>query len=102
MSYELKQRDPHTLVLGGVLDNGNVVLARAEGERLLKAVSGQCVVCVDGLREADSGVIALMLAWLRFARRRGLDIRFQGLSPRLYGLVHVSGLEGILPIDVAR
>lgn len=50
-----------------------------------------------GVRRVDSAGLALLLEWLREARRRGKEILFQNIPGQLAAIAKVSGLNGILP-----
>ena len=50
-----------------------------------------------GVTRVDSAGLALLLEWLREARRRGKEIRFQNIPGQLAAIAKVSGLNDILP-----
>lgn len=50
-----------------------------------------------GVTRVDSAGLALLLEWLREARRRSKEIRFQNIPAQLATIAKVSGLNGILP-----
>lgn len=49
-----------------------------------------------GVTRVDSAGLALLLEWLREARRRGKDIHFQNIPRQLAAIAKVSGLNDIL------
>ena len=49
-----------------------------------------------GVTRVDSAGLALLLEWLREARRRGKEIRFQNIPEQLAAIAKVSGLSDIL------
>lgn len=63
----------------------------------LPAVEGQGAITVDleGVLRADSAGLALMLEWLRQARRSGRPLTFTHIPARLQDLIDVSGLGGL-------
>lgn len=50
-----------------------------------------------GVQRVDSAGLALLLEWLREARRRSKEIRFENIPEQLAAIAKVSGLNGILP-----
>jgi len=81
------------LVVSGVLTLANVAAVLGEG----KAAIGEGARSVDlgEVGELDSSALALLLAWLREAKRRDRDLVFtnlpQGLTTiaRLYGVAEL-------------
>jgi phospholipid transport system transporter-binding protein len=51
-----------------------------------------------GVQRVDSAGLALLLEWLREARRRSKEIRFQNIPGQLAAIAKVSGLNDILPL----
>lgn len=50
-----------------------------------------------GVQRVDSAGLALLLEWLREARRRSKEIRFENIPEQLAAIAKVSGLSDILP-----
>ncbi len=51
-----------------------------------------------GVQRVDSAGLALLLEWLREARRRSKEICFQNIPGQLAAIAKVSGLNDILPL----
>ena len=49
-----------------------------------------------GVQRVDSAGLALLLEWLREARRRSKEIRFENIPEQLAAIAKVSGLSDIL------
>jgi anti-anti-sigma factor len=58
-------------------------------------------ICVDlsGVTQSDSASVALLAAWMRQAHNLQKQIYFKNLPPQMQAIMHVSGLEMILPIQ---
>jgi phospholipid transport system transporter-binding protein len=46
----------------------------------------------------DSSSMALLLAWMRYAHKQKIDLKFTHLPQPMIDLAHVSGLDSLLPI----
>ncbi len=54
---------------------------------------------LGGVSRADSAGLALLVCWLRRARRAGVRVLFHGVPEQLLKIARVSGLEDMLPFD---
>jgi phospholipid transport system transporter-binding protein len=54
-------------------------------------------VDLSGVTSADSSAVALLLAWMRAAARRGHRIRYENLTENLKSLIELYELEELLP-----
>lgn len=52
-----------------------------------------------GVKAADSAGVAVMVAWERRARQLGRNITYKNVPPGLHTLVHLYGLDALLPQD---
>ena len=87
--------------LEGVLDFDSVATLMPEGGRLLTG-PGPLDVDLQGVREANSAALALLLEWLEMARQRKLVLRFHNLPDSLVRLAALSNVTGLLPVASAR
>lgn len=51
---------------------------------------------LSGVSDADSAGLAVLLAWVDRARRRGHTLRFAGLPPQLVGIARITEVEPLL------
>jgi phospholipid transport system transporter-binding protein len=60
---------------------------------------GRASVTVDFRRvgEVDSAGLALLVEWMRAARREGAEVHFENIPRQMQAMARVSGLEGLLP-----
>lgn len=65
----------------------------------LFAGSGNIEIDLVGVQRSDSAGLALMLEWMREARRRGGAVKLRNLPEQMRALARLSGLEGLLPVD---
>ena len=85
----------------GTLDFDSVVALVAEGERLFSG-PGPVELDLQGVQEANSAGLALLLEWLDIARRRKLVLRFRNLPGSLVRLAELTNLGGLLPVSDSR
>jgi len=81
------------LIVSGEITPDSVVSLRNEGEKLIRSVSGDLVIDLDGLVTAHSVVLSMLLCWQRLARQAGITLSFRGVSGRLASLAALSNLD---------
>lgn len=86
------------LCISGRIDLNNVTAACAQGSGLIDTLS-KVTVNLSGLTDADSSILALMVEWIRSAKKQNKDIIFNNSPQFLLDLGRVSGLDAILPIS---
>lgn len=86
------------LSLRGELDHAGVADALAQSRNWLTAGNGTLQVDLSGVTRSESAGIALLLEWLREARRRGREIEFLGPPEQMRSLLKFFDLERLLPI----
>jgi phospholipid transport system transporter-binding protein len=89
------RRDGDRMAVSGPLTLANVAAALGEGNAAIGA--GACSVDLGGVGELDSSALALLLAWLREAKRRGGDLAFTNLPQGLTTIARLYGVADLLP-----
>jgi phospholipid transport system transporter-binding protein len=51
---------------------------------------------LSGVTDADSAGLAVLLAWIERARRRGQSLRYVGMPPQLAGIARITDVEPLL------
>ncbi len=89
------RRDGERMVVSGALTLATVAAVLREGN----AVLGQGVRTVDlaEVGELDSSALALMLAWLREAKRQKRELLFANLPQGLTTIARLYGVADLLP-----
>jgi len=77
-------------------DAGAVRLA---GERVLDEAPDGVEFSLASLKESNSVVVALLLAWVRYARTRNKSIRFVDVPDDLRNIIELYGVADILPVE---
>ncbi|NIR28631.1 MAG: STAS domain-containing protein [Gammaproteobacteria bacterium] len=67
-----------------------------EGARVLEGVNA-LVLDLQDVTRTDSAGLALLVAWMREARRRGVDIRFRHIPEQLMAIARTCNLQKLLP-----
>jgi phospholipid transport system transporter-binding protein len=88
------------MVVSGSLTLANVAAVLAEGNAAI--VEGARTVDLADVGELDSSALALLLAWLREARRRNLDLVFANLPQGLTTIARLYGVAELLPVSPAH
>ena len=93
------RRDGDRLMVSGPLTLATVAAALREGS----AAIGEGVRTVDlgEVGELDSSALALLLAWLREAKRRGRDLVFTNLPQGLTTIARLYGVAELLSASPA-
>ena len=71
--------------------SAEVFESAGKGERLLR-------VDLAGVPRADSAGLALLICWVRQARKRDIRIEFCNVPEQMLKIADVSGLRSILPL----
>jgi phospholipid transport system transporter-binding protein len=86
------------LALSGELDHAGVAQALLASRDWLQAGGNPLRVDLSGVTRSESAGIALLLEWLREARRRGHEIEFLHPPQQMQSLLRFFELEHVLPI----
>ncbi len=97
----LELQPDHVLRVSGPLDIDTVpeLLARNHDPF---GDAAPAIVDLGGVVRSDSAGLALLVEWVRQARRAGRDLRFVNVPEQMRHIASVSRLERILPLDDAR
>ncbi|WP_297527557.1 STAS domain-containing protein [Thiohalobacter sp.] len=84
--------------VGGELGFATVTSALAGTEPLFDAGEGTLVFDLSGVERADSAGLALLIEWMRRARRAGRAVRFLNLPPQMLEIARAASLDRVLPL----
>ena len=93
------RRDGDRMMVSGPLTLAHVAAALNEGNQAI----GEGVSSIDlaEVGELDSSALALLLAWLREAKRRDRDLVFTNLPHGLTTIARLYGVAELLPASTA-
>jgi phospholipid transport system transporter-binding protein len=94
------RREGTTLKLSGPVTLANVAQVLEEGLQQIR--DGARIVDLGGVTELDSSLLAMLLAWLREAKRSGSEVAFANLPQGLETIAQLYGVDGLLPVPGAR
>ena len=94
------RREGERLVVSGSLTLASVAAALAEGKQAIG--EGACTVDLAQVGELDSSALALLLAWLREAKLRNLNLVFENLPQGLTTIARLYGVAELLPVSPAH
>lgn len=89
------------LTLSGVLDHKSVLDAIQQGQLWLRtSTTPDCYLDLGLVTYSNSAGIALLLDWLRTARRYKKNLRIISLPDNILTLAQVSGLGELLKLQI--
>ena len=95
-AFEVRRNDAQTIAVVGDIDVHSVLLARCEGEALLRGMDKVCEVDLIGLGQAGSVVMSMLLCWRRLADAKSMDLSIVNVPQRFSELCRASGLDRVL------
>jgi len=72
---ELKKKDKDIIEVNGVLDSDTIMSIMSTGYKLIKSHT-TTTFDFRGVTESDSTALALLLAWIRYAKKKGKKILY--------------------------
>ena len=72
---------------------------RASGEQHIAEQRDECTFHLSALEQINSLVVALLMAWFRFAYAHGKSIVYTEIPHDLRNIITVCGLDDVLPLD---
>lgn len=96
----IQARGEGEVAVTGLLGFATVTALLEPLEALLPG-QGSLRVDLGGVTHADSAGLALLVHWLRLARRRGLSLEFHQAPAQLMDMARLSRLDRILPLQAA-
>ncbi len=88
------------MTLSGPVTLADVAGLLEEGRRHL--AEGVSTVDLSEVTDMDSGLLALLLAWLRDAKTRQRDLAFANLPEALRTIARLYGVDSLLPVSAPR
>lgn len=99
-SASIREAEPGTLLLSGVLDYRSGPRLRAEGARLIQAGQADAwVVDCSAVEKSSSVGLSLLLALLRDAQAGQKDLTLRALPEDMRQIAQVCGLTELLPLQ---
>ena len=91
--------EKNKLTLSGVLDYESVLTVDAQGREWLSNFAAQdCCLDLSLVTYSSSAGVALLLGWLRAARKEKKNLRILPLPKNILALARVNGLDDLLKL----
>ena len=88
------------MTLQGHLDADSVVALLKQGEQCIDDQSIDTIyIDLQGVTHANSAGVALLVNWLRHAKRQAKSLRFTHVPAQVASIIQLSGLEQVLQIE---
>lgn len=84
--------------VAGELGFATVTSALAGSEPLFGPGEGELIFDLGGVERADSAGLALLIEWMRRARRADRPVRFLNMPPQMLQIARAAGLDRVLPL----
>jgi phospholipid transport system transporter-binding protein len=94
------RRDGRRIIVSGPVTLANVTTILEEGRRHLE--EGVPTVDLGEVTEMDSSLLAVMLAWLRDAKRASRNLGFTNLPESLRTIARLYGVDSLLPVSASH
>lgn len=91
--------NPQQATLSGRLDRLVGKELSAQGRRLIAASGKQWQVDLTEVHHSSSVGIALLLDWLRYAKRKNIEIEFVNVPQKMRQVIEFSGLTAIFNLN---
>ncbi len=95
---EADAREADLLRVRGEVSFDSVPALLEQGRVLLAGRSGRLRLDLSGVTRADSAGLALLIEWLRIARRQRTEVEYRHVPPQLLAIARVGGVEALLPL----
>ena len=94
-TFTIRESAPGRLEASGAMNFDTAAQALDAGLGLIP--SGQpCTVDLSQVTEADSAGLAVLVEWLAAARKRGTQVRYEGIPSQIFAVARISDLEELL------
>jgi len=96
------EREGSTLNLAGDINFNTVIdVLKVDIFSNQKGKDGEDPITIDfsGVKSADSSGLALMVHWMRNAKRKNSSVTFANIPEKLIALAEMSNLETVLPLS---
>jgi phospholipid transport system transporter-binding protein len=97
-SVNLSRREDGCFILKGVLDFQTVPGVWQHGLTLF-GEAPNLVLDLQQVSRSDSAGLALLIEWMRFARRQNKPISFINMPAQMLAIARASSLDSILPLS---
>lgn len=93
----IESTEPEQFVLRGELTFATVMgLSRSSSAQLWQ--DGAVTLDLAGVTRTDSAGLALLVEWIRIARRKGKSIQFRNIPEQMMAVAQVAGIADLLPV----
>lgn len=82
--------------ISGDLDFSNVMSIYQQSQKLFAAAQAEIIFDFGALKTTNSAALALIINWMRLAKKQKKNIQFRNLSNDIMSLAKSSGLDKVI------
>lgn len=94
----LKRREDGCFILSGTLSFKTVPVVWRQGLDVFNEAPS-LLLDLSSIKRSDSAGVALLIEWMRFARRHNKPISYINMPQQMLAIVRASSLDTILPLS---
>lgn len=94
-NFAIREAAPGRLEASGTMSFESAARALTAGLALIPH-GKPCTVDLSRVKEADSAGLAVLVEWLATARKRGTQVRYEGIPAQILAVARISDLEDLL------
>ncbi|HTM63642.1 MAG TPA: STAS domain-containing protein [Gammaproteobacteria bacterium] len=88
--------DNNAATIYGDLDFSNVMSIYQQSQKLFTAPQSEIIIDFIELKSTNSAALALIINWMRLAKKQKKNIQFRNLSNDIMSLAKSSGLDKVI------
>lgn len=96
MSCVLEEQANGRWLLCGEINFHSVIALRERGEAVMRSATGALCFDFADVRQTNTAALTLLLCWIRYAKQRDCELRFENLPRELHSMAAVSELDELL------
>lgn len=98
MIFRIESTQKGSFRVAGELTFDTVPEADKKGIALFDIVEGEFCIDLQDVSRTDSAGLVLLVAWIRYARKKNKTLQFLNVPAQMLALAKASSLDQILPL----
>lgn len=94
----IKLQDDGRFLVSGEMNAVTVPALRRTAKDLITTSTAELFFDLQDVGRSDSAGVALLIDWMRLAKEKQLEIKFQNLPEQMWEIARVSDLDHVIPL----